>query len=400
MNRFMCVLSVGIIAGSVLLSSCSTNLGPETLPSTTPSTEATIETEPTEETEPEVPEHTEPFSQAIITGSIVNSYGALSVNGNDINNSEGLKVVLKGMSSYGIQECGDFFTSEVVKTLAEDWGCDVLRIAITGDANSEGYMKEPERYFDNICKICDMCVAQGIYVIVDWNVLYGESSDENTDAAVDFFSRLSVIYSDTDNIIYEINNDPVKANDELGASDEWENNIKPFATRVIDAIRENDSNNIIIVGTPKNGLGVNAASKSQLEYSNIAYGFRFFSGPHTEEQRNAVAEALGDGVCVFVTQWALTNEYGVGGIHLPESNKWIEFFRKNGISWCNYAIGSTSTDDTNALNLDDGRYTDEQKNSGHWPLGLISESGSFAREQFFMADTVEDVEEEQQSEEE
>ena len=326
MNRFMCVLSVGIIAGSVLLSSCSTNLGPETLPSTTPSTEATIETEPTEETEPEVPEHTEPFSQAIITGSIVNSYGALSVNGNDINNSEGLKVVLKGMSSYGIQECGDFFTSEVVKTLAEDWGCDVLRIAITGDANSEGYMKEPERYFDNICKICDMCVAQGIYVIVDWNVLYGESSDENTDAAVDFFSRLSVIYSDTDNIIYEINNDPVKANDELGASDEWENNIKPFATRVIDAIRENDSNNIIIVGTPKNGLGVNAASKSQLEYSNIAYGFRFFSGPHTEEQRNAVAEALGDGVCVFVTQWALTNEYGVGGIHLPESNKWIEFF--------------------------------------------------------------------------
>ena len=399
MNRFMCVLSVGIIAGSLFLSACTTNLGPETLPSTTPATEATVETEPTEETIPEVPEHTEPYSQAIITGSIVNSYGALSVSGNDINNSEGLKVVLKGMSTYGIQECGDFFTPEVVKTLAEDWGIDVLRIAITGDANSDGYMKEPERYFDNICKICDMCVAQGIYVIVDWNILYSDSYDENADAAVDFFSRLSVIYSDTENVIYEINNDPVKRNSEVTSADELEYHIKPFMTRVIDSIRANDPDNIIIVGAPNNGLDINVASKSQLEYGNIAYGCRFFSGPHTEDERNVVAEALGDGVCVFVTQWALTNEFGVGGIHLEESNKWIEFINEKGLSWCNYAIGSTSTDDTNALNLDDPRYTDEQKNSAHWPLGLISESGAFAREQFFMVESADETEETEAEEE-
>lgn len=399
MKQIMCVLSVGIIAGSVLLSACSTNLGPETLPSTTPATEPVVETEPVIETEPEIPEHTEPYSQAVITGSLVNNYGELSISGTDITNSEGIKVVLKGISSYGIQDCGDFFTPEVVKTLAEDWGCDVLRIAITGDQNSDGYVKEPEKYFDTVCKICDMCVAQGIYVIVDWNILYSEEYDENQELAVDFFSRLSVIYSDSYNIIYEINNDPVKPDEELESGEEWDEYIKPFAVSVIDAIRANDPNNIIIVGTPKKSLDVNAATESPLEYSNIAYGCRFFSGPHTDEQRDKISEALEDEVCVFVTQWGLTNEYGVGGIHMTESLKWVDFLDKNQISWCNYAIGSTSSDDTNALDLDNDRYTDEQKNSGHWPVGLISESGSFVREQFLKIDTPSDDEETNEDEE-
>ena len=84
---------------------------------------------------------------------------------------------------------------------------------------------------------------------------------------------------------------------------------------------------------------------------------------------------------------------------MEESNKWIEFINEKGLSWCNYAIGSTSTDDTNALNLDDPRYTDEQKNSAHWPLGLISESGAFAREQFFMVESADETEETQAEEE-
>ena len=175
MNKIMCGLSVGLVAGAVLLSSCSTNLGPETLPSTTPATETTVETEPTETTPPEIPEHTEPYSQAIITGSIVNSYGALAIDGNDLTNSEGQSVVLKGMSSYGLQECGNFFTFDVIKTLAEDWGCDILRIAITGDKDTEdGYLKDPDKYFDTVCKIVDMCETQGIYVFVDWNISYDE----------------------------------------------------------------------------------------------------------------------------------------------------------------------------------------------------------------------------------
>ena len=38
-------------------------------------------------------------------------------------------------------------------------------------------------------------------------------------------------------------------------------------------------------------------------------------------------------------------------------------------------------DDANALKLDSERYTDEQKYSGHWPDGLLSKSGAYAKEQ-------------------
>ena len=383
MNRIMCGLSVGIVAGCVLLSSCSTNLGPETLPSTTPATETTVETEPTETTtEPEIPEHTEPYSQAIITGSLVESYGALSVDGTKITNSEGQTVVLKGMSSFGIQECGDFFTFDVIKTLAEDWGCDVLRIAITGDSSSEGYLKDPDKYFDMLCKIVDNCQIQGIYVIIDWNILYGEEYDEHQEAAVDFFKRFSSIYAYSPNVIYEINNDPLTPDKELEAGEEWEEYICPFVTEVIDAIRGNGSDSLIIVGTPDNSTSVDAASDSPLDYSNIAYSARLLSGLDTDTQKEKLDAALDDEVCVFVTQWGLTNDLGGGGIHVSESLKWIEFFDENQISWCNYAIGSYSSSETNALNLNNDRYTDEQKTSGHWPAGMITESGSFIREEF------------------
>jgi endoglucanase len=168
----------------------------------------------------------------------------------------------------------------------------------------------------------------------------------------------------------------------LSPGEEWEEYICPFVTEVIDAIRGNGSDSIIIVGTPDNSTSVDAASDSPLDYSNIAYSARLLSGLDTDTQKEKLDAALDDEVCVFVTQWGLTNDLGGGGIHVSESLKWIEFFDENQISWCNYAIGSYSSSETNALNLNNDRYTDEQKTSGHWPAGMITESGSFIREEF------------------
>ena len=73
-----------------------------------------------------------------------------------------------------------------------------------------------------------------------------------------------------------------------------------------------------------------------------------------------------------------------------------DFFDENGISWCNYAIGSDAKDDANALVLLSERYTDSQKYSGHWPDGLLSKSGAFIREELLKVpaeDTAETEEE-------
>lgn len=387
MNRFFYGFSVPVVAGAVLLCSCSANLGPETLPSTTPYTEPSIsvETEPEETEETLPPEATEPGSSAVITDRIVEKNGRLSTDGNNIVNSEGEIVVLKGITSFGIQDCENFFTFETVKTLAEDWGCDVIRLAITGDVNSNGYKNDPDKYFDMICKICDLCVDQGIYVIVDWNVRYLEDYDESKDDAVDFFTRLSAIYSDSPNVLYEINNDPVLPEEIEEDTDEWEDIIKPFATDVIDALRENAPDSLIIVGTPKKGLDIDTASDDELDYDNIAYACRFFTGSSGDELKEKIQTALDNDVCVFVTELGFCNDQKLGGVYYTASGAWLEFLSSNQISWCNYAIGNDLANDANALKLYSDLYTDEQK-AGHWPDGMLTGSGSYARDQILKAD--------------
>ena len=384
MNKLLRGITVLGLTGAVLLCSCTTNLGPETLPSITTATETTIETEPTE-TEPTLPpEATEPSSVAVVTDSIVENEGTLSVSGTKIVNSEGEEVVLKGMSTFGIQNCEGFFTEEVVKTLAEDWGCDVLRIALTGDKDIEGYLKDPDKYFDMVCKICDLCIDQGIYVIVDWNVAYYEDAEETKEACVDFFTRLSAIYSDSPNLIYEVNNYPLfyeePDEDADEVPNEWEDMIKPFATDVINAVRENNPDCIVIVGVPNNGLDINAVSESWLEFENIIYGCRVFSGSNKQEMRDNISLLLDEEACVFITEWSFCTEYLKGGIFRNESEKWALFLEANGISWCSVGIGSDIDNDTNALLLNAENYTDAQKYGGHWPDGLLSDAGLYARE--------------------
>lgn len=400
MNKYKCAITATVIAEALLLSACSTDLGPETLPSTTPPTEATetiVET--TEETVR--PETTEPASTAVVTEHIVEKYGALAIDGSKIVNSEGEQVVLNGISSYGIQFCEEFFTADTVKTLAEDWGCDVLRIAVSGDEVSGGYLTDSDKYFDTVCKICDMCIEQGIYVIVDWNVCYLNENDENKEEAIDFFTRISNIYPDSPNIIYEVANEAVLHEESEEEVSEWEDIIKPFVTEVINAIRTNNPESLIIVDAPNNGKDIVTVSESKLDYKNLAYGYRFFAGSTGDADRDKAQKAIDSGMCVFAT-WGLSNDKGMGGVSVKKADKWIEFFSKNQVSWCNYAIGSNSADDFNALRLDAEYYTDEQKAS-HWPDGLLSESGHYIREQLLKttetADTTETTESTEPTEE-
>lgn len=141
---------------------CSRSLGPETLPSTTlpPTTESTepteTSTEPTE-TEPLGPE---PTSVPVVTEMPVKKHGMLSVVGGQLTDKAKTPVMLRGISSDVLSECSGFFGAETVKTLAEDWGIDVLRIAVPADKVTESYVSNAEKYFKQTCDIIDLCVEQ------------------------------------------------------------------------------------------------------------------------------------------------------------------------------------------------------------------------------------------------
>ena len=380
MNKIVRGLSVLGLAGAFLLCSCATNLGPETLPSITTATETSIETEPTE-TEPTLPpEATEPSSVAVVTDSIVENTGKLSVNGTKIVNSEGEEVVLKGMSTFGIHNCEGFFTEETVKTLAEDWGCTVLRFAMTTEGNSDDYTSNPEKYFNEMCDCINMCIDQDIYVIVDWHILYDGDPNEYKAEAIDFFSRISALYGDKPNVLYEICNEPngMRYDNESEPVD-WPNVVKPYAESLVAAIRANDPDNIIIIGTPTWSQDVDIASASPVSGTNLMYTAHFYAGSHGQELRDKITTARNNGCAVFITEWGTTNDSGKGELFEAETAEWMAFVDENNISWCNWSVGGSNTGSTNVLKFKSQILTVEEKYAGHWCDEFITRSGIIVR---------------------
>jgi len=387
-----------ILASSFIFAACSETLEDETLPSTDAvPTSIVIETEETtteeaettpSETETE-PSETEPlhgpFSTAIVTDKIVESYGQLSVDGTQLVNSNGEPVRLEGMSTYGMNAMAGFVNQAAVQTLAEDWGCDVLRLAMYTEGNSDGYIVNPDKYFEQMCEYVDLCIDQGIYVIIDWHILSDGNPNTYKTEAIDFFSRISAIYADSPNVIYEICNEPNSREEEVEV--DWDNVIKPYAEEVIAAIRANDPDNIIIVGTPNWSQDVDIASANPIEGENIMYTVHFYAGSHGQELRDKVQTALDNGIAVFCTEWGTTNDSGAGTVFIEESQQWLDFFDENGISWCNWSIGGSQTEASNALKFISNVLTIEEKYAGHWPDEFISDSGLFVRDMILDLDS-------------
>ena len=375
--RLLSVLTV-IAVSSGALTSCSEKLDKETLPAPTTTVSESSESSETEpsETEPSLG----PNSTAVVTDKIVEIHGQLSVNGTGIVDEHGNPVQLTGMSSYGLNACAGFFNPNTVKTLAEDWGCDVLRFAMTTRGNSDDYTRDPDKYFTEMCNCINLCIDQGIYVIVDWHILYDGDPNEFKAESIDFFTRISTIYGNEPNVIYEICNEPngMRFDDDSQPVD-WDNCIRPYAVDVVSAIRAHDPDNIIIIGTPTWSQDVDIASANPVTGDNLMYTTHFYAGSHGQELRDKISTALSNGCAVFVTEWGTTADSGKGQIFDTEVYEWIDFLNENGISWCNWSVGGSNSEASNALKFKSPILTIEEKYAGHWPDEFLSNSGLLVR---------------------
>ena len=367
---------------SIVLGACSSKLPPETLPAAVPTTIATAETTETapSETTAETTAEFGPLSTPQVLDIPVELYGQLRVEGTQLVSESGEPVQLRGMSSGGLQSCFQFFNDDVCDTLIQDWGCTVIRLAMTSHGLDNGYTYFPDRYFNEVCGYLDTLIDHGVYVIVDWHVLFDGDPTEYQEDAVDFFSRISAIYGDYPNIIYEVCNEPNGMRyDDPEQPVDWDNVIKPYAETVIAAIRENDPDNIIIVGTPTWSQDVDEASLNPIDGDNIMYTFHFYAGSHGQEHRDKVQTAIDNGLPVFCTEWGVSLDSGNSGVFYTETLEWMEFMDENNISWCNWSIGTAILESSNALRLYSNRFTVEQKIGGHWPDEMLSDSGLFVR---------------------
>lgn len=262
----------------------------------------------------------------------VSQHGQLSVKNGQLVDKSGKGYQLRGMSTHGLTWFPEFVNESAFKTLRDDWNTNVVRLAMYVDewGNGQCYMGNKSGSLELLEKGVDICIKLDMYVIIDWHVLNPGDPSKYTNEAKSFFETVSKRYAKYPNVIYEICNEP-----NGGAS--WSGNIKPYAEKIIPVIRKNAPNSVIIVGTPTWSQEIDKPLSDPLNYKNVMYAFHFYAATHAGLRSN-VENCVSQGLPVFVSEFGTCDASGGGANDFNETQKWLSYFDKQGISYCNWSI--------------------------------------------------------------
>jgi endoglucanase len=293
---------------------------------------------------------------------IVTQLGRLQVAGNRIVGQDGQPVSLAGISfGWSQWEAARFYNADTVNWLKEDWHAQVVRAALGLHQEPGSYLQKPAANQARVTKVVDAAIAADLYVIIDW---HDHHAHQHADLAVAFFTEMARRYGNRPNIIYEIFNEPEKVT--------WRNDVKPYAEKVIAAIRAIDPDNLIVVGTPNWSQDVDVAASDPIKDPNVAYTLHFYAGTHKAKLRTKAQQALDAGVALFVTEWGTCEASGDGPIDKASVDAWMDFIRKNQLSHCNWAVYDKK--ETAALLLR------RAGSKGKWKDSDLTPPGKYVRE--------------------
>lgn len=295
----------------------------------------------------------------------VSQHGQLSVKNGQLVDKNGKGYQLRGMSTHGLTWFPEFVNESAFKTLRDDWNTNVVRLAMYVDewGNGQCYMGNKSGSLELLEKGVDICIKLDMYVIIDWHVLNPGDPSKYTDEAKSFFETVSKRYAKYPNVIYEICNEP-----NGGAS--WSDNIKPYAEKIIPVIRKNAPNSVIIVGTPTWSQEIDKPLSDPLSYKNVMYAFHFYAATHAGLRSN-VENCVAQGLPVFVSEFGTCDASGGGANDFNETQKWLSYFDKQGISYCNWSI--CNKDETCSV-LRPGTSA-----NGNWSESNLTENGKWIR---------------------
>ncbi len=294
------------------------------------------------------------------TAGPVTEHGALRVSGHQIVGDDGRPVSLAGVSfGWSQWEAARFYNARVVNWLKDDWHAGIVRAALGIDP--AGYLSHPEAEKARVRKVVEAAIAADIYVIIDW---HDHHAPDHTDLAVAFFQQMAREYGRHPNVIYEIFNEPVR-----GLT--WAGAIKPYAEKVVAAIRALDPTHLIVVGTPTFSQDVDVAAADPIKADNIAYTLHFYAGTHKQELRDKAVAAMNQGAALFVSEWGTCNADGAGGVDVESTQQWMAFMRRWQLSHCNWGLYDKA--ETASIVVPGA------SRRGGWTEKDLTESGRFAR---------------------
>ncbi len=301
------------------------------------------------------------------TGTPFANHGALSVKGTDLVDKSGKQYQLKGVSTHGLAWFPDYVNKDAFTTFRDDWGANVIRLAMYTDEGG-GYCTDGNK--DNLKKLVkkgiDEATELGMYVIVDWHILHDLTPLKYENEAKKFFEEFSSEYKDSDNIIYEICNEP---NGGTGWAD-----VKKYAEDIIPIIRKNDDNAIIVVGTPTWSQDVDEAAKDPIKgYDNIMYTLHFYAATHKDDLRKKLTKAKNAGLPIFITEFSICEASGNGSVDYDSAKAWFDLISENNLSYCAWNV--SNKDEKSSLIK-----SNVSKKSG-WSEDDLSETGVYIKKQ-------------------
>ncbi len=261
----------------------------------------------------------------------VGKHGSLHVSGTQLMDEHDQPTILRGASTHGMHwgEMTPFVNKAAFQNLRDEWGVDMVRLVsyVTQGGYTQGSQATLDAAIQNGVSYAE---DLGLYAIIDWHI-HAEDPNSSKDQAITFFDKYSEMYKDKDHVIYEICNEPTGT--------PW-SSIKLYAEDIVDTIRANDKDAIIIVGTNTWSQDVDevATNGGKLTDSNVMYTIHFYSGTHGQSLRDKVTTALNAGTPVFCTEFGICDASGNGSFDVEEANAWIDYFEEKGISYSCWSL--------------------------------------------------------------
>ena len=258
------------------------------------------------------------------SSQIVKLHEQLRVKGTRLVDAKDKDVALHGMSFGWHNWWPRFYNADAVHELATKWNCTVIRAAMGIEPDS-GYLKNPKRSLELITNVIEACIKENVYVIIDWH-----DHNIHQEEAVEFFSSMSKKYGTNPHIIYEVYNEP--------DHETWAE-VKAYSETVIKAIRANDPDNIILVGSPHWSQDLHIAAADPIKgYDNLMYTMHFYAGTHKKWLRDRTDEAIKKGLPVFISECAGMEATGDGPLDNNEWKAFVEWMDEKKLSWIAWSV--------------------------------------------------------------
>ncbi|MBF4493481.1 glycoside hydrolase family 5 protein [Flavobacterium sp. JLP] len=289
----------------------------------------------------------------------VKHHGQLSVKGTQLTDQNNEPIVLRGMSFGWHSMWPRFYNEKAVDWLKKDFNCNVVRAAMGIELGTMSYKKEPKFSKEKIEAVIDGAIKSDIYVIIDWH-----SHNINLKEAKEFFAEMSKKYAKHPNIIYEVFNEPDQ--------ESWQE-VKAYSEEIIKVIRDNDPNNVILVGCPHWDQDINLpAADPIMGYSNIMYTMHFYAATHGKELRDRTDAAIKSGLPVFISESAGMEASGDGPLNSKAWQEYIDWMEARKLSWITWSV--SDKDETCSI------LKKSAKSEGKWKDEDLKEAGLKVRE--------------------